>query len=110
MNASRLRKALGAAESFPAGNWAQRHVQGVLLSIISHMAANCCAAGEQEEFERWWVAVEAYLQVLESPRLLEKGGRKWMNRALELSWAKLEKPGVMPRLLKRRRKRSRAKS
>ena len=101
----RLRQALARVESFPARNWAQRHVQGVLLTMLSHMAANCCEAGEEQELERWWVAVEAYLQVLECPRLLEKGGRTLMNKALDLNWRKLEKPGAMARLLKRRRKR-----
>ena len=101
--ASRLRPALAAVAGFEARNRAQEHIQGLLLAMISHMAANCCARGQEEELQRWWVAVEAYFQVLESPRLLERGGQKLMNKALELPWAKLQESGVVGRLLKRRR-------
>ena len=79
--------------------------------MLSHIAVECLEAGE--EFERWWVAVEAYLEVLECPRLLEPGGRALMEEALNLPWKELEKPGRVRRLLKRgaksRQKRSRSR-
>ena len=112
-NVERLRQAFEAVEAFDARNWAQRHVQGVLVAVFSHLTAECLEAGEELEFERWWVAVEAYREVLECPRLLEPGGRALMEEALSLPWKRLEKPGVMRRLLKRgaksQQKRSRSR-
>ncbi len=37
-NVERLRQAFDEVEAFDARNWAQRHVKGVLVAILSHVA------------------------------------------------------------------------
>ncbi|MCP3961161.1 MAG: hypothetical protein GY719_25220 [bacterium] len=108
--ARRLAEAGAAIEAFEPGNWSQRHLRALLLSIIAYMRLNYCEPGKEEHFDEWWLSVDVYRRLLESRRLVGEGAQSVLREALALRWKDLEQPAVVRRILegpKRRRQRRR---
>ena len=97
----RLGQTHEAIERFAARTPAQKHLRGLLLSMLGYVEANYCRPGNEVEAEldRWWLAIATYRRLLESPRLSARGGRELARKMLAVPWARLEKPGVVRRLL-----------
>lgn len=97
----RLRAVRAAAVRFPAHTPSQRQLQGLLLAMLRQVEANHCRPGRHHaaERERWWLAIEVYWRLFQSPRLAARGGRKLARRLMAMPWYKLEKPVTVRRLL-----------
>ncbi len=85
-----ITEAIWDIEAFEAGNPQQRHLKGVLLTMLAHMQASCCrptpeGARQQEatrELARWWGHVKRYRKTLFSPALAGKGRQRVLAKLL----------------------------
>ncbi|MCP3957935.1 MAG: hypothetical protein GY719_08795 [bacterium] len=100
-----LAQARREVEGFTPGNPAQRHLQGLLLSMILHMGLNCCQPGEHHDFARWWGAVQCYRQLLTSPVMASRRGRTVLAEVLATPWPKVQR--ACTHALRRRHRRRR---
>ena len=93
-NRDRVRKTRVEVEAFECVNRHQKHLQGLILSMLDFIGGVCCEPGEEREFARWWAAVEAYRRVLFAPVMATKRARTILKQVLDETWGFAEWAGI----------------
>ncbi len=81
-NVRRLEAARKEVEDFECDNRYQRHLQGLISSMLDHMQETCLRRGDEAELRRWWGIVEEYARVLTSPEMATRRARTVMEELL----------------------------
>ncbi|MCP3956932.1 MAG: hypothetical protein GY719_03680 [bacterium] len=107
-----LAQARDEVRGFAPANPAQRHLRGLLLSMIRHMERNCCQPGRRQDFARWWRAVQCYRQLLTSPVMASRRARTVLAEVLATPWPRVQRActhALRPRRRRRRKRRRKSR-
>ncbi|MEM7585278.1 MAG: hypothetical protein AAF560_17945 [Acidobacteriota bacterium] len=102
--ASRLQQLAAArrtVEAFKSRTRPQKELRTLLRVMIPEIQADFARPAKRGALEKWWLAVDTYVELLHSPLLAQTGGAKLLNEMLALTWRELEQPHLVRRVLKR---------